>query len=230
MQIVFLVGLVWQVAEKIGGIGGFAEALASIAEHLGFVAEVVSPDEAGFREAREKGFDLCIWADDDTYLAEAFATGVKAENGAATGIGFAEALLGHAGKTSGSRRVLVLGAGPVGRAGAARFRAAGWEVFLCDIERSKAEKACREHPALSGVTPCSPEGLRGFSEPFSFLLDAAPTSDCMPVDSLEDGAAVSAPCVPCPWFDVDKVELWHDPLQLGTAVMLLGAAFRDSDI
>ncbi|MEI3477994.1 MAG: hypothetical protein V8Q84_01490 [Bilophila sp.] len=56
------------VSSGEGIIGGFAASLASIAAHLGFEAEVLPPDAEGFRLAR--GYDLFIWADDDTYLAD----------------------------------------------------------------------------------------------------------------------------------------------------------------
>ena len=53
-----------------GVIGGFADSLASIAAHLGFEADVLPADVPGFQVAKGGGFDLFIWADDDTFLAE----------------------------------------------------------------------------------------------------------------------------------------------------------------
>lgn len=70
-----------------GLIGGFADSLASIAGHLGFEADVLPADVPGFQLAKSGGFDLFIWADDDTYLAENILTGTVGENGRATGRG-----------------------------------------------------------------------------------------------------------------------------------------------
>ena len=121
------------------------------------------------------------------------------------------------------KRALVLGAGPVGRAGAETLARAGYEVFLCDLDGEKARAACG---ALSGCTPCVPDDLSGLPL-FGCLLDAAPTNDFFPLDRLAAGACISAPCVPCIWAlrAPEGASVWHDPLQLGTAVMLLAAAF-----
>ena len=196
-----------------GLIGGFADSLASIAGHLGFEADVLPADVPGFQLAKSGGFDLFIWADDDTYLAENILTGTVGENGRATGRGFATALIRMAARKRLDKRALVLGAGPVGCAGAETLALAGYEVFLCDM-------------ALSGCTPCTPDDLSGLPL-FECLLDAAPTNDFFPLDRLAAGACISAPCVPCIWTlrAPEGASVWHDPLQLGTAVMFLAAAF-----
>ena len=206
-----------------GVIGGFADSLASIARHLGFKADVLPADVPGFQVAKSGGFDLFIWADDDTYVAESILTGTVGENGRATGRGFATALIRMAARKDLDKRALVLGAGPVGRAGAETLALAGYEVFLCDIDGEKARAACG---MLSGCTPCTPDDLPGLPL-FGCLLDASPTNDCFPLDRLAAGACISAPCVPCTWaiWAPEGASVWHDPLQLGTAVMLLAAAF-----
>ena len=117
-----------------GLIGGFADSLASIAGHLGFEADVLPADVPGFQLAKSGGFDLFIWADDDTYLAENILTGTVGENGRATGRGFATALIRMAARKRLDKRALVLGAGPVGCAGAETLALAGYEVFLCDLD------------------------------------------------------------------------------------------------
>ena len=141
-----------------GLIGGFADSLASIAGHLGFEADVLPADVPGFQLAKSGGFDLFIWADDDTYLAENILTGTVGENGRATGRGFATALIRMAARKRLDKRALVLGAGPVGCAGAETLALAGYEVFLCDMDGEKARAACG---ALSGCTPCTPDDLSG---------------------------------------------------------------------
>ena len=111
----------------------------------------------------------------------------------------------------------------MGCAGAETLALAGYEVFLCDMDGEKARAACG---SLSGCTPCTPDDLSGLPL-FECLLDAAPTNDFFPLDRLAAGACISAPCVPCIWTlrAPEGASVWHDPLQLGTAVMLLAAAF-----
>ena len=74
---------------------------------------------------------------------------------------------------------------------------------------------------------CVNYGQRVQNSVFECLLDAAPTNDFFPLDRLAAGACISAPCVPCIWAlrAPEGASVWHDPLQLGTAVMLLAAAF-----
>ena len=198
-----------------GLIGGFADSLASIAGHLGFEADVLPADVPGFQLAKSGGFDLFIWADDDTYLA--------GRPGCLESLASATALIRMAARKRLDKRALVLGAGPVGCAGAETLALAGYEVFLCDMDGEKARVACG---ALSGCTPCTPDDLSGLPL-FECLLDAAPTNDFFPLDRLAAGACISAPCVPCIWTlrAPEGASVWHDPLQLGTAVMLLAAAF-----
>lgn len=204
-----------------GFIAGFAESLASIAAHLSFAACVLPPDDEGFRQARD--YDLFLWADDETYLAQNSRTGETAENGWATGRGFAAALLRMAERRGAERRALVLGAGPVGRSGADTLARAGYEVFVCDIDGVKARDACR---GLPGRIPCTPDDMPRLPL-FACLLDAAPTDRCFPLNRLAPGACIAAPCVPCAWTRRAPRDalLWHDPLQIGTAVMLYAAAF-----
>ena len=166
-----------------GLIGGFADSLASIAGHLGFEADVLPADVPGFQLAKSGGFDLFIWADDDTYLAENILTGTVGENGRATGRGFATALIRMAARKRLDKRALVLGAGPVGCAGAETLALAGYEVFLCDMDGEKARVACG---ALSGCTPCTPDDLSGLPL-FECLLDAGlavAASHALDVDNL----------------------------------------------
>lgn len=232
-----------------GFIPGFAESLASIAAHLGFTAEVMVPDEAGFVQARREGYDLAIWADDDTYLAEHLHSGFQAENGQATGAGFATALLclrriaSMEKATEAKSPILVLGCGPVGLSGARTALASGADVVLCDLDTNKARRTAERLCTETGREPgwCTASDLSSASEEIpvfshsggsvsqtlsriSCLLDAAPTDGCFPLARLEPGACIAAPCVPCSW--PASFRLWHDPLQLGTAVMLIAAALE----
>lgn len=231
-----------------GRISGFAESLALIAAQLDFTAAVMVPDEAGFVQARREGYDLVIWADDDTYLAENLHSGFQAENGRATGAGFATALLclrriaSMQTTTDVKSPVVILGCGPVGLSGARTVLASGADVVLCDLDTGKARQSAELLYAETGREAgwCTAADLSSASEEipvFSLsgsraqtlprmtcLLDAAPTDGCFPLARLEAGACIAAPCVPCSW--PASFRLWHDPLQLGTAVMLLAAALE----
>ena len=206
-----------------GLITGFAEMLAGIADHLGCSGHVVSPDEAGFREARETGASLAIWADDDEFMVENLASGTQAENGRATGMGFAAALERLCGGVRG-KTIVVTGCGPVGSAGAEALLRRSAKVLLCDVRQDKAE-ALASRLRLSwgdAVSVCRPEELSGLGSDIGGLLDAAPkrSEDALP--ALPDSVPMSVPAVPNLW--PDSPQLWHDPLQTGTAVMLLAAA------
>lgn len=210
------------VSSGEGRIPGFADLLAATARALGSEAVVLPPDDEGFAQARAGACDVLLWADDDTYLAEHVRSGHCAENGWATGRGFAAALCGMAELHAFERRALVLGAGPVGTSAAAWLAGHGFAVTLCDTVPGRAKIRAANIPHCQGVVPEELSGLR----PFACLLDASPTAACFPLRHLAAGACISAPCVPCPWQGCAPApnRLWHDPLQLGTAVMLAAAA------
>ena len=210
------------VSSGEGCIPGFADLLAATARALGSAAVVLPPDAAGFAQARAGACDVLLWADDDTYLAEHVRSGHSAENGWATGRGFAAALCGMAERYGLERRALVLGAGPVGTSAAAWLAGHGFAVTLCDIVPDRAQTRAADIPHCRGITPRELDGLA----PFPCLLDASPTEACFPLQHLAAGACISAPCVPCRWPACAPApeRVWHDPLQLGTAVMLAAAA------
>ena len=210
------------VSSGEGRIPGFAGLLAAPARTLGSAAVVLPPDDEGFAQARAGACDVLLWADDATYLAEHVRSGHSAENGWATGRGFAAALCGMAERHDLERRVLVLGAGPVGTSAAAWLAGQGFAVTLCDTVAGRAQARAADIPQCRGITPRELDGLA----PFFCLLDASPTDACFPRQHLAAGACISAPCVPCPWLECAPVpeRVWHDPLQLGTAVMLAAAA------
>lgn len=215
------VGIV-PVSSGEGRIGGFAELLAATAAFLGCPAHILPPDAAGFAQARAGACDILLWADDETYLAENLRDGGRAENGWATGRGFAAALDSMACRHALERRALVLGAGPVGCSAAAWLGGHGYAVFLCDTVPGRAQARAAGLPTCTGLEPAALAAL----PPFACLLDATPTGACFPRERLTHGACVSAPGVPCRWPGrlPDARRFWHDPLQLGTAVMLAAAA------
>ena len=211
------------VSSGQGFIPGFAGMLAGIAEQLGCSGHAVPPDEDGFRAAREIGASLVIWADDATFVAENLASGTRTENGKATGMGFAAALDRLCGGVKG-KIIAVAGCGPVGSAGAEALLRRSAGVVLCDLRRERAEAlADRLRPSWgAAVSLCSPKDLPDLALAIDGLLDAAPRRPEDGPPALPDHLPVSAPAVPNLWPDGPR--LWHDPLQTGTAVMLLAAA------
>lgn len=214
------VGIV-PISSGEGIIGGFSELLAEICCFLGCSAEILSPDAKGFDEAEKEGFELILWADDDTFLAENKIHDFKAENGWATGLGYACALSILAERHAAEKKVLVLGAGPVGRAGAAYLASQGFSVYLCDTDLVKAQNHAEK---LENCHAVLPEDLAACA-PFGAVLDATPADTEYAERFLGENPCIAAPCVPCHWAGKKQYakRFWHDPLQLGTAVMLASA-------
>lgn len=208
-----------------GKIEDFDTALQSIALYIGFKATILASDDAGFAQYHAGDFDIAIWADDDTFIAENKHTGMRAENGIATGKGFSELL--HTMIDIREETIFIRGCGPVGRNAALHLSSHGYKLFLCDTIYDKASTLASElvskgFQALA-VTPIS---IHEHTTDIYALFDAAPNpaqSDGLPVTH---NTIVVAPCVPYLWEDTSK--RWHDPLQLGTAVMLVAAATNTS--
>jgi pyrrolysine biosynthesis protein PylD len=76
-----------------GLIEGFSQALLRISEHLGTKAVIAAPDAQGLAQARSMGADFVLTSSDDEFLCRNLGTGATAENGQATGLGFAQALV-----------------------------------------------------------------------------------------------------------------------------------------
>lgn len=204
-----------------GKIEGFDIALQSIALYLGFKSTILSPDEAGFAQYHAGDFDIAIWADDDTFIAENKHTAMRAENGIATGKGFAELLhtmLDMCGET-----IFIRGCGPVGRNAAFHLANHGYKFFLCDKVYDTAQTLASELVAKGfQALAVTPANIHEYTKEIYAMLDAAPNpaqNDDLPVT---DNTIVVAPCVPYLWKDTPK--RWHDSLQLGTSVMLIAAA------
>lgn len=201
------------ITAGLGTIGGFSQTLAGILNHLGLHAFVTKHTDAwGIYEGRLQS--VCqMFSDDDLFVAINNATNRMSENGYATGIGFAAALDLAAGGVQG-KRILVAGAGPVGCAAAAYLTRKGGEVVLYDIDPTKLENQPYQ-------TTTSIAGMQ-----FSYILEATTAENVITPAVLAQDAIVSAPGVPLgvpqPLADQLLAEhrLIHNPLELGTAVMI----------
>jgi 3-methylornithyl-N6-L-lysine dehydrogenase len=211
-----------------GTIRGFSEAVCAIAAHLGFQAYITGfSDVGGLVEAYEKNDDLVIMADDQFYAAINLNTRSVAKNDQATACGYTLALAKMAGGLGG-KEVLLIGAGPVGREAGVALCRAGAIVIICDLDKKKEIELAADLKREFGAQAV----LNGMSlvqalDRKPFIFDASPGDGFIPAVLVDENTLIAAPGLPLGLDEqaLDKVgeHLIHDPLQIGTAVMLLKA-------
>jgi len=210
-----------------GRIPGFCDVLAGIAVHLGFQAFIAeAADVAGLGECIARGADILLLADDHCYAALNPARRNNIDNSAATGRGFAWALALMAGGLK-DRCVLVIGCGPVGENAAAVLDEMGARICLVDRRMERAASLS----ARLGQGPhrvLAASGLDAAFKDCRLVLDASPAADVILRRHVTAETMVASPGVP---HGLTPAALHavgdrfiHDPLQLGTAVMLMQAA------
>lgn len=209
-----------------GVLPGFAEAVRAIADRLGFDAWITGrPDAGGLAEAYRSGAGILVTADEESFIAVNLRTRVVADNNEATARGFVTALSLLAGGLAG-REALVLGCGPVGRATARHLLAQGARVSLCDIRTERARKTAGELGG-EGVSLSVEEDLEAALLHHRLLFDATPAPGFISERHLTPETRIAAPGVPLGLtagaLRAIGPRLVHDPLQIGTAVMLLEA-------
>jgi pyrrolysine biosynthesis protein PylD len=208
-----------------GVIGGFSETISKIAGHLGFLSEVtLSTDVAGLAEAMEKQTDMVLMADDHRFIAIHLPSGCLADNSVATGRGFATALDLMAGNLKG-RKVLVLGAGPVGRSAAQTLLLRGAEVSIYDINRQLCLDLACDIQNVHHMDIHVEKNLKQALSAHLYLIDATPMPDFINADLISQDTIVAAPGVPVGLTAeaMKKIDnhLLHDCLQIGVATMLM---------
>ncbi len=208
-----------------GVISGFSETISRIAVHLGFRSEVtLSTDVAGLAEAVEKKFDIVLMADDHRFIAVHLPSGYLADNSAATGKGFATGLDLMAGNLTG-RKVLVLGAGPVGRSAAHTLLLRGAKVSIYDPNRQSCVDLACDLEYTHHIKIHIEEDLKQALSAHLYLIDATPTPDFINADSISQDMIVTAPGVPVGLTAeaIKKIDnrLLHDCLQRGVSTMLM---------
>ncbi len=211
-----------------GSIKGFSEALQSTALHLGIQADILANDEKGFQEYLENDlYTMCIWANDDVFMVE-HKKGNKADNNIATGYGYAEALhciLRKNKKETHNQKILIRGCGPIGTNASKYLSKLGYHIYLFDLDEKKSYKlfdTLEKYGKRNYVL--KEEDLKKEILSLDALIDAAPKSAKGTWLWDYDIKYLAAPCVPCEWHVTDT--RWHDPLQLGTAVMLIAASLN----
>jgi pyrrolysine biosynthesis protein PylD len=231
-----------------GVLPGFAEAVRSVATRLGFPAWVTAaPDAGGLAEAYRGGAGILVTADDAHFIAVNLRTRGVAHNNQATALGFVTVLELLAGGLA-DREALVLGCGPVGREAAHCLLARGARVSLCDLRLERAREAVAElvvasEPGAAGEHGAA--GEPGAAEPGSetrvrleedlewalrrhrLLFDATPASGFIRGRHIRPDTRIAAPGVPLGLsagaLRAAERRVVHDPLQIGTAVMLVEA-------
>lgn len=201
-----------------GRISGFAESVALVARHLGLIAFVTEhADVAGIQEAYQRGADCILLADDDAYIALNTRRKAWAENSQCTALGYVEALDRAAGGLGGAE-VLVIGAGPVGLHAIRTLLDRGCKVKVVEKDPQRYRMVVREmgleaHMLLEEALVTS-----------EYVLNASPA----PISGkmVRKGMVLSNPGVPLLVDEITRKRckaIVHDPLAIGTAVMLTKA-------
>lgn len=203
------------VTAGLGVIETFPQSLAAILRAMGLDAFVTeATDVSGFYEAHTSGAEIVLLADDDRYLALHLPTGAVADNNEATAAGYAAALDRMAGGLRG-KEALLLGFGIIGRLALAELQRRGAEVSVLERDPERMRQALE-----LGAKPCEPHSLAEHD----YIFDATNEGGWVGPQTLRESAYISAPGVPLS-LDTEAQErhrerLVHDPLQLGTAVMV----------
>lgn len=212
-----------------GIIFGFAEAVCSIAAHVGFHAwKTRRTDVSGIAEAYANGADLLMMADDHRFVAINTRSSSVTDNSRATGEGFAVLLNMMAHGFSG-RGCGVIGCGPVGSASAWRLARMGAELTVCDLNEARARRLASEIRAATGTDTRWVREVEALTGRSQHIVDATPASGIIDADAIGPDTVIVAPGVPHGLtpeaLTLIGLRFYHDALPLGVATMALAAAF-----
>ncbi|MCL1983983.1 MAG: 3-methylornithyl-N6-L-lysine dehydrogenase PylD [Methanomassiliicoccaceae archaeon] len=203
-----------------GIIGGFSRSVAVAVGALGmrsFVTEAC--DVTGISEAFSSSADIIFMADDERFIALNTKTRSFSDNIWSTARGYVTALgLAEEGGLEG-KRVLVIGAGRVGREAVKMLRNEGALVEVTDIIPERARMLESRFEGVRAISEVD-EAIRSNR----LILNASPGT--IPGDLISQDAVISSPGVPYA-FDEEgerraKVII-HDVLSLGVAVMAVAS-------
>jgi len=206
-----------------GVIEGFVESVASIIGYLGFNAVITkSKDAGGVAEAVQSGSEILFMADDDRFVAVNVKTGKVSDNGDATGKGYVAGLVHMCDGLEG-KKVLVIGAGPVGTGAALALTRFGAEVSIYDMDLSASQRLSGEL-IKQGCAIKIETDLDGALKGHCILVDACPTEEFIMLRHISEDTMIAAPGIP---LGVEAAcvaqlssRLIHDPLQIGVATMM----------
>lgn len=206
------------IAYGQGIITGFSETVRDIISFLGVPAFVTKEGNlGGLAEAVACGAKIIFLADDDKFIAINLASGKVSDNGEATGRGYAAALNLMAGGVQG-RKVLVIGAGPVGCGAATYLAALGAELFVHDCDTGKTDALSQLVPTIQVAAPDK------VLNACNLIIEATPTQNTITKQYITADTCIAAPGIPlgidqeCRVLLADR--LIHDVLEIGVATML----------
>ena len=216
-----------------GVLSGFAESVRSVAAHLGCPAFVTErTDVGGLGEAIEKKSDLLLLADEENFLALHLDKRLQIDNDTATAQGFVAGLDLMAGGIQG-KHCLVIGCGPVGRSAAIALSRRGAEVSLFDTDQNRAETILGDLEALGSGRFSLCTSLETGVQTHPLIFEATNAADVIPRKWVRPEMYIAAPGIPLGLEAeaLSRVEsrVLHDPLQLGTATMVVKALHEQKE-
>lgn len=206
-----------------GIITGFVESVASIISYLGFNTVVTEcRDAGGLAEAVQNGAEILFMADDDRFVALNIKTGKVSDNGEATGKGYVAGLERMC-KGLRDKKVLLIGAGPVGNGAALALARFGAVISVYDVNLSSSQRLTGEL-GKQGYTVTIETDLEEALSRHRILLDACPAGNIIKSKYIAEDTMIAAPGIPLGVQEEDVKQLserlLHDPLQIGVATML----------
>lgn len=209
----------------LGVIGGFSETVAEILTFLGMKAFVTQQtDVKGVAEALNRNAEILFMADDDRFIGLHVKSGYYSDNSVATGKGYAAAL-DFMVEGLEDKKILIIGAGSVGRAAAFSVLQFGGRVHIYDSNPNACEALAAEAFLRQGIGITVEEDLHTALKSHRLILDACPAGEFIKEEHLTTESYIAAPGVPLGIPDAVAASihprLVHDPLQLGVATMLL---------
>lgn len=206
-----------------GIIEGFVESVASIISYLGFnVVITKNRDAGGVAEAVQNGSEILFMADDDRFVAVNVRTGKVSDNGDATGKGYVAGLVNMCDGLEG-KKVLVIGAGPVGTGVALALIRFGAEVSIYDIDLSASQRLTGELIKQGYAAKIETDFDVALGR-HCILVDACPTGEFIMLRHISEDTMIAAPGIPLGVQAACVAQLsnrlLHDPLQIGVATMI----------
>jgi len=212
------------MSSGLGIVGGFAQSVAAIIDHLGCRSFVTkATDVAGIAEAVARRPEAIFMSDDRVFLAMDLKGGIIIHNTTAAALGFVAGLACMAGGLA-DKKVLVLGCGAVGRAAAEALLERDARLLLVDriAERRNALKA-HLHARFGTSSDIVMETDETKADA-DLIFDATNTADHIDLHRITKRTLVAAPGRPCGITTAARRmlgnRLLHDPLHIGVATMV----------
>jgi pyrrolysine biosynthesis protein PylD len=226
----FKVGVVPTTCGK-GIISGFADAIKSIASHMGFKAFTTRhTDISGIAEAIENKADILMMADDNRFVALHLKHHRLIDNSSATGKGYA-AGLDLMNKGVKGEKCLVIGCGPVGRSAASALINFGAIVSVYDINQQRCRDLAEELNRSFDRNIKIERTLESALKNYRLLIEATDAANVISDKNITPETYIAAPGMPlglnAAAYEKVYDRLLHDPLQIGSATMLVSAVIKD---